>query len=207
MRIIKMIWHRKPENPKFTDSQQHSSRSHDHRCSLAVRPRPALCRRPDPVLDGGLPGPPAAQSQPDHRHLLRQEAGLPVLRSVREAETQLLNDIGKPPTCPSKACRLRWPCRTCCSAPTMRLPAASRIATLQTHRRLGRAEGGWRLPHRCFPEASIWVSDPTWENHRAMFEVPGLEVSTYPYYDPATGGLASTTCWRRLSTLPAAASC
>ena len=33
------------------------------------------------------------------------------------------------------------------------------------------------------------MSDPTWDNHRAMFEGAGFAVHTYPYYDPATGGL------------------
>ena len=33
------------------------------------------------------------------------------------------------------------------------------------------------------------VSDPTWDNHRAVFEGSGLTVESYPYYDPATGGL------------------
>jgi aspartate aminotransferase len=36
----------------------------------------------------------------------------------------------------------------------------------------------------------IWVSDPTWANHQAIFQAGGLEVVTYPYYDAATHGLA-----------------
>lgn len=35
----------------------------------------------------------------------------------------------------------------------------------------------------------IWVSDPTWENHRAIFSAVGLEVKSYRYFDPATNGL------------------
>jgi aromatic-amino-acid transaminase len=33
------------------------------------------------------------------------------------------------------------------------------------------------------------MSDPSWDNHRAVFEGSGIEVKTYPYYDAATGGL------------------
>ncbi|MET0287556.1 MAG: amino acid aminotransferase, partial [Polyangiales bacterium] len=36
----------------------------------------------------------------------------------------------------------------------------------------------------------IFVSDPTWANHQAIFQAAGLEVVTYPYYDAATHGLA-----------------
>jgi aspartate/tyrosine/aromatic aminotransferase len=40
-----------------------------------------------------------------------------------------------------------------------------------------------------FPDAQIWISDPTWPNHRGVFAAAGLAVRSYPYYDPATHGL------------------
>ncbi|MCB1982689.1 MAG: aminotransferase class I/II-fold pyridoxal phosphate-dependent enzyme, partial [Rhodoferax sp.] len=42
---------------------------------------------------------------------------------------------------------------------------------------------------RWLPGSAAWISDPTWDNHRAMFEGAGIAVHTYPYYDGATGGL------------------
>lgn len=33
------------------------------------------------------------------------------------------------------------------------------------------------------PDASVWVSDPTWPNHQGVFRSAGMEVRTYPYYD------------------------
>ena len=39
------------------------------------------------------------------------------------------------------------------------------------------------------PGAQVWISDPSWENHRALFEGAGFTVNTYPYYDAATHGL------------------
>jgi aspartate aminotransferase len=36
----------------------------------------------------------------------------------------------------------------------------------------------------------VWVSDPTWANHPAIFQAAGLEVVNYPYYDAASHGLA-----------------
>ncbi|MDH4224637.1 MAG: aspartate/tyrosine/aromatic aminotransferase, partial [Deltaproteobacteria bacterium] len=40
-----------------------------------------------------------------------------------------------------------------------------------------------------FPGAVVWISDPTWPNHRGVFQAAGLKVATYPYYDPATSAL------------------
>ncbi|MFO0896515.1 MAG: amino acid aminotransferase [Pirellulales bacterium] len=41
-----------------------------------------------------------------------------------------------------------------------------------------------------FPQATVWVSDPTWPNHPGIFQAAGLAVRTYPYFDKATNGLA-----------------
>tara|TARA_B100000745_G_scaffold157173_1_gene102901 strand:+ start:832 stop:2022 length:1191 start_codon:yes stop_codon:yes gene_type:complete len=36
---------------------------------------------------------------------------------------------------------------------------------------------------------TVWISDPTWANHVAIFKAAGLEIKTYTYYDPETRGL------------------
>ena len=41
---------------------------------------------------------------------------------------------------------------------------------------------------RFAPGAQVWISDPSWENHRALFEGAGFVVNTYAYYDAATRG-------------------
>jgi len=56
---------------------------------------------------------------------------------------------------------------------------------------------------RWFPDSALWVSDPTWDNHRAMFEGAGVTVHTYPYYDAATGGLEFDAMLQTLRGLPA----
>lgn len=43
--------------------------------------------------------------------------------------------------------------------------------------------------HRLNPSAQVWISDPSWENHRALFEGAGFVVKNYAYYDAATHGL------------------
>ena len=48
----------------------------------------------------------------------------------------------------------------------------------------------------------VWVSDPTWDNHRAMFEGAGIAVHGYPYYDAASGGLDFAAMRATIATLP-----
>ena len=49
---------------------------------------------------------------------------------------------------------------------------------------------GADLLRRFTPEGTtVYISNPSWENHRAIFEGAGFEVQTYPYYDAATHGV------------------
>jgi aromatic-amino-acid transaminase len=57
---------------------------------------------------------------------------------------------------------------------------------------------------RWLPGSAAWVSDPTWDNHRAMFEGAGIAVYHYPYYDAASGGLDFDAMLRTLQSLPPA---
>jgi len=36
---------------------------------------------------------------------------------------------------------------------------------------------------RMFPNATVWLSDPTWPNHPSVFKAAGLKVAVYPYFD------------------------
>jgi aromatic-amino-acid transaminase len=55
---------------------------------------------------------------------------------------------------------------------------------------------------RYFPGSRVWVSDPTWENHIAIFEGAGFEVSTYPWFDNETNGVRFDALLAKLQTLP-----
>jgi aromatic-amino-acid transaminase len=48
----------------------------------------------------------------------------------------------------------------------------------------------------------VWISDPSWENHRALFEYAGFKVNTYPYYDEATHGVNFDAMMGALQQLP-----
>src|SRR5439155_8138182 len=68
--------------------------------------------------------------------------------------------------------------------------ASGRVATIQSVGSSGGLKVGADFIARWLPGSGVWVSDPSWENHRSMFEGAGLTVREYPYYESATGGLA-----------------
>ncbi|EBX6017916.1 aromatic amino acid transaminase [Salmonella enterica subsp. enterica serovar Dortmund] len=78
-----------------------------------------------------------------------------------------------------------------------------RVATIQTLGGSGALKVGADFLKRYFPDAGVWVSDPTWENHIAIFTGAGFEVSTYPWYDDATNGIRFNDLLATLNTLPA----
>lgn len=53
-----------------------------------------------------------------------------------------------------------------------------------------------------FPQSGVWVSDPTWDNHRALFAAAGIAVNSYPYYDEKTNGLKFDEMIATFETLP-----
>jgi aromatic-amino-acid transaminase len=61
--------------------------------------------------------------------------------------------------------------------------ADGRVATIQTLGGSGALKVGADFLRRHFPEAAVWVSDPTWDNHISLFEGAGFAVHTYPYFD------------------------
>ncbi len=64
-----------------------------------------------------------------------------------------------------------------------------RIATVQTLGGTGGLKVGADFLKRLNPQSKVLISDPSWENHRALFLQAGFEVESYPYYDAATRGI------------------
>jgi aromatic-amino-acid transaminase len=62
---------------------------------------------------------------------------------------------------------------------------AGRIATAQAVGGTGGLKVGADFLKRVNPDAKVLISDPSWENHRALFENAGFVVENYPYYDAA----------------------
>lgn len=77
-----------------------------------------------------------------------------------------------------------------------------RAITVQALGGTGGLKIGADFLRRIAPDAEVWISDPSWENHRALFENAGFKVNTYRYYDPATRGLDFDGMARVLDTIP-----
>jgi len=115
---------------------------------------------------------------------------LPVMGAVGEAEAAMLQGIGARPYQPMEgAANYRLAVQHLLFGHTHEAVTSARIATAQTIGGSGGLKVGGDFLKRYFPQSQVWVSDPTWDNHRAMFEGAGFQVNTYPYYDSATGGL------------------
>jgi aromatic-amino-acid transaminase len=128
---------------------------------------------------------------------------IPVLDCVRKAEAQLLEKGGAKPYLPIEGnADFRRAVQTLLFGAGSRAVTEGRVVTLQTVGSSSALKVGADFIKRWFPDSGVWVSDPTWDNHRSMFEGAGVKVSTYPYYDAATGGLKFDAMLAALSDLP-----
>jgi len=80
---------------------------------------------------------------------------------------------------------------------------SQRVVTVQTLGGTGGLKVGADLLRRINGDARVWISDPSWENHQALFEYAGFTVKTYPYYDAETHGVDFDAMMRSLRRLPA----
>jgi aromatic-amino-acid transaminase len=63
---------------------------------------------------------------------------------------------------------------------------AGRVATVQGLGGTGGLKIGADFLKKVYPASKVLISDPSWENHRALFMQAGFVVESYPYYDAAT---------------------
>jgi aromatic-amino-acid transaminase len=79
-----------------------------------------------------------------------------------------------------------------------------RIVTVQALGGTGGLRIGADFLRRLDAGSQVWISDPSWENHRALFESAGFKVNSYPYYDAATHGVNFAGMLDSLRSLPEA---
>ncbi len=77
-----------------------------------------------------------------------------------------------------------------------------RAITVQAIGGTGALKLGADFLHRFAPGAQVWISDPSWENHRALFEFAGFTVNNYPYYDATTRDVNFSGMLQALQTVP-----
>jgi len=80
--------------------------------------------------------------------------------------------------------------------------SSGRAATFQCLGGTGGLKVGADYLRRLLPDSGVYISDPSWENHRALFEAAGFKVATYTYYDPATRGVNFAGMLAALGALP-----
>ncbi|WP_028229179.1 amino acid aminotransferase [Paraburkholderia ferrariae] len=128
---------------------------------------------------------------------------LPVMQAVHAAEAAMLEEPGPKPYLPMAGfAQYRDAVQALVFGAACPSRAAARIATVQTLGGSGALKVGADFIKRYFPTSQVWVSDPTWENHRFIFERAGFTVNTYPYYDEATGGLKFEAMLSAIDALP-----
>jgi aromatic-amino-acid transaminase len=82
---------------------------------------------------------------------------------------------------------------------------SGRAVTVQALGGTGALKIGADFLRRFAPVAQIWISNPSWENHRALFESAGFTVNTYSYYEPRSRGLDFAGMMKALERVPAGA--
>ena len=128
---------------------------------------------------------------------------IPVLDSVRRAEQQVVARGAAKPYLPIEgAANFRTAAQALLFGAGHEAIASGRVATIQSVGSSGGLKVGADFIARWLPGSAVWVSDPSWENHRSMFEGAGIAVHSYPYYDAATGGLAFDAMCTALRGLP-----
>jgi aromatic-amino-acid transaminase len=129
---------------------------------------------------------------------------IPLLPSVRAAELAVVDNAGARPYLPMEgAANFRSAVQVLLFGAGHEAIAAERIATIQGVGSSGGLKVGADFLKRYFPDSKVYLSDPTWDNHRAVFEGSGHVCETYPYYDAATGGLRFDELLAHFKTLPA----
>src|SRR5471030_959592 len=80
---------------------------------------------------------------------------------------------------------------------------SGRALTVQTLGGTGALKVGADFLRRLNPQSELWISNPSWENHRAIFEYAGFKVNEYAYYDAPTRGVDIDGMLAALDKLPA----
>ncbi len=129
---------------------------------------------------------------------------VPLLDCVRQAERMLADKAAPHPYLPIDGiAAYDKAVQTLLLGADSEIVQTARAVTVQALGGTGGLRVGADFLKRFAPGAKVWISDPSWENHRALFEAAGHEVGTYAYYDAATRGLDFTGMLASLERLPA----
>ena len=113
-----------------------------------------------------------------------EQGNTPVLKCVKKAEQfRLANEASKSYLGLAGDLGYNDKVRTLIFGADHQVIAADRARTTQTPGGTGALRVAAEFIARCKPDATIWVSTPTWANHIALFSAANMKVKEYPYYD------------------------
>jgi aspartate/tyrosine/aromatic aminotransferase len=161
---------------------------------------------PDPIL--GLMA--AFRADSDSRKVdlgvgvYRDDAGqTPVMRAVRQAEQELLaRQTTKTYVSAVGNAGFNTAMERLVLGEGHAALASGRLRTIQAPGGCGALRLGAELIRAALPEAVVYVSTPTWANHVPLLSNCGLRLERYPYFDPASGGVAFDAMAGALDRLP-----
>jgi aromatic-amino-acid transaminase len=147
----------------------------------------------DPIL--GISEAFAADARPNKVNLgvgvyYNDDGRIPLLRAVREAEKARVDAAAPRGYLPIDGiAAYDAAVQALLLGADSPLVKSGRALTAQGIGGTGALKIGADFLRRFDPGARVLISDPSWENHRALFEGAGFAVDTYPYYDAATHGV------------------
>jgi aromatic-amino-acid transaminase len=135
-----------------------------------------------------------------------EQGRLPVLDCVARAEKLIIERGGAKPYLPMEGlAQTRALVQGLLFGANHPVIAQGRAVTIQTVGSSGGLRVGADFLKAWLPGSEVWVSDPSWDNHRSMFEGSGFVVNTYPYYDAGSGGVRFDELLAAIAALPAQA--
>lgn len=112
---------------------------------------------------------------------------LPLLKAVHKAETEINNQAAARGYLPIDGIQgYNTGAQKLLFGADSSVITDKRALTVQSLGGTGALKLGADFLKKLLPQSKVYISDPSWENHRAIFENAGFSVETYPYYDAST---------------------
>jgi aspartate/tyrosine/aromatic aminotransferase len=128
----------------------------------------------------------------------------PIMRCVKEAEARILQNETTKNYAPIEGSAQFAACvQEMVFGPGSPALAGGRTVTAHTPGGTAALRVAADFLKKIVPQATVWLSDPTWPNHPSIFQAAGLAVRTYPYFDAATNGLAFEQMLSAIGDIPA----
>ncbi|SDA88250.1 aromatic-amino-acid transaminase [Pseudomonas sp. NFACC15-1] len=132
-----------------------------------------------------------------------EEGRIPLLRAVVEAETiRVAQHVSRGYLPIDGIAAYDQAVQTLLFGKDSPLIASGRVITAQAVGGTGALKIGADFLKQLLPDAVVAISDPSWENHRALFETAGFPVQNYRYYDAATHDVNRSGLLEDLNALP-----